>query len=165
MADTTNACMLPTRLVSCTYMILLSPQARHEAFCCYVTYRIVYRIMTTISRYVSYCGKMYRCRPSGDGDRGMGQGRSVYMTVIFRWYQSCLTCLPDGKYDYLPVTVNIFAELLKFLVCCALSLRILLCQGKNHLMHKVQLSCGLYQRTSNHKTNNVKSVHKLEVLL
>ena len=30
---------------------------------CYVTYRIVYRIVTTVSGYVSYCGKKYRCRP------------------------------------------------------------------------------------------------------
>ena len=63
MTDTTNACVLPTRLVS----RLLSPRARHEAilslFCCYVTYRIVYRIVTTVSGYVSYGGKMYRCRP------------------------------------------------------------------------------------------------------
>ena len=58
MTDTTNACVLPTRLVSCTDF--WCPRARHEAFCCYVMYHIV----TTVSRYVSYCGKMYRCRPN-----------------------------------------------------------------------------------------------------
>ena len=31
-----------------------------EAFCCYVTYCIV----TTVSRYVSYRGKIYSCRPN-----------------------------------------------------------------------------------------------------
>ena len=30
---------------------------------CYVTYHIVYHIVTTVSRYVSYCEKSYRCRP------------------------------------------------------------------------------------------------------
>ena len=32
-------------------------------FCCYVTYRIVYRIVTNVSGCVSYRRKMYRCRP------------------------------------------------------------------------------------------------------
>ena len=45
-----------------------SPPARHEAipflFCCYVTYCIVYRIVTTVSGFILYRGKMYRCRPT-----------------------------------------------------------------------------------------------------
>ena len=56
MADTTNTCVLPTGLVSCTDF--WCPRARHKAFC-YVTYRIV----TTVSRFLSYRGKRYRCRP------------------------------------------------------------------------------------------------------
>ena len=45
---------------------LLSPRARQEAFCCYVIYCIVdvYRIVTTVSGYVSYRGKLFRCRPT-----------------------------------------------------------------------------------------------------
>jgi len=35
-----------------------------------------------------------------------------------------------GGYEYLPVTVNIFAELFKLLVCCSLYLHLLLCKGK-----------------------------------
>ena len=38
---------------------------RHsEVFCCYmyITYRIVYHIMTTVLGYISYRGQMYRCR-------------------------------------------------------------------------------------------------------
>ena len=54
MVDTTNACVLPTRLVSCTNC--RCPRAIPFLFCCYVTYRIVYRIVTTISGYVSYRG-------------------------------------------------------------------------------------------------------------
>ena len=65
MADTTKACMLPTRLVSCTDF--WAHKAVPFLFCCYVTYRtIVYHIVTTVSAYVSYCGKMYRCRPCFD---------------------------------------------------------------------------------------------------
>ena len=59
MVDTTNACQLYR---------LLSPPARQEAipflFCCYVTYRIVYHIVATVSGYISYHGKMYPSRPT-----------------------------------------------------------------------------------------------------
>ena len=58
----THACF------QCQLYRLLSPRARHKAipflFCCYVMYCIVYRIVTTVSGYVSYRGKMYCCRPS-----------------------------------------------------------------------------------------------------
>ena len=60
MVDTTNTYVLPTRLVS------VQTSDAHEAFCCYATYRIVYHIMTTVSGYVSYRGKMYCCRPRHD---------------------------------------------------------------------------------------------------
>ena len=33
-------------------------------FCCYVTYCIMYRIMTTVLGYISYHAKMYCCRPT-----------------------------------------------------------------------------------------------------
>ena len=50
MADT-NACVLPMSAAQ-----TLSPKARHEAipflFCCYVTYCIVYRIVTTVLGYI-----------------------------------------------------------------------------------------------------------------
>ena len=45
-----------------------SQPARHTAipflFCRCVMYCIMYHIVTTVSGYVSYCGKMYRCRPT-----------------------------------------------------------------------------------------------------
>ena len=54
MLDTTNACMLPTRLVSCTDF--RCPQAIHKAFCCYVTYRIVsWQLYRDTYRIVEKC--------------------------------------------------------------------------------------------------------------
>ena len=53
---------------ACQLYRLQSPRARHKAtsvFCCYVTFHIMYRIMTTVLGYVSYLGKMYHYRPSG----------------------------------------------------------------------------------------------------
>ena len=57
MADSTNAFVIPTRLVSCTDFWAHGQDTRRH---CYVTYRIV----TIVSGYVSHRGKMYRrCRP------------------------------------------------------------------------------------------------------
>ena len=38
--------------------------------------------------------------------------------------------LTGGGYEYLPVTVNIFAELLKLVICCSLYIHLLLCKGE-----------------------------------
>ena len=38
--------------------------------------------------------------------------------------------LTGGGYEYLPVTVNIFAELFKLTVCFSLYVHLLLCKGK-----------------------------------
>ena len=54
MADTTNTCVLPTRLVSCTDFRVHEQDTRRR---CYVTYHIVYPIVTTVSEHVSYRGK------------------------------------------------------------------------------------------------------------
>lgn len=53
--------------------------------------------------------------------------------VLLTWYCGLIQSrflLTDGGYEYLPVTVNIFAELFKFIVCCSLYLHLLLCKGK-----------------------------------
>ena len=61
MADTTNACVLPTtsKTQGNTLLVLLLCNVSYH-----VTYRIMYRIVTTASGYVSYHRKMYRCRPN-----------------------------------------------------------------------------------------------------
>ena len=64
MADTTNACMLPTRLVSCTDFWAHEQDTRQYPSCFVVMYRIVYHIVTTVSGYISYRRKMYRWRPT-----------------------------------------------------------------------------------------------------
>ena len=68
MMDTTNACVLPTRLVSCAdFWAHEQDMGRRTClFCCYVTYCVLYRIVTNVSGYVSYRGEMYRCRPRKD---------------------------------------------------------------------------------------------------
>ena len=57
LADT-NACEFPMSAVQ------TSKPTRQYPSCFVGMYRIVYRIVTTVSGYVSYHGKMYHCRPS-----------------------------------------------------------------------------------------------------
>ena len=53
---------------------------------CYVMYHITYCIMTTVSGYVLYRGKMYHCRPTG-----YTQPTLVASTLMTLWYPSLLT--------------------------------------------------------------------------
>ena len=53
---------------------------------------IVYHIMTTVLGYVSYCGKMYRCRPSNQ------TAISFYLTNYFDKMFSFQWLLFGGKY-------------------------------------------------------------------
>ena len=105
MADTTNACVLP----ACQLYRLLSLRARHEAipflFCCYVKYRIVYHIVTTVSGYVLYCRKMYHCRPSNFRAKiwknncakfqksGMGRLTAIHLSLTFVFFKCLLSCM------------------------------------------------------------------------
>ena len=62
MADTTNTCVLPTRLVSC---MSKTWGDRHACFAvkCNLSYPASYRDSCIRILYVSYRGEMYRCRP------------------------------------------------------------------------------------------------------
>ena len=61
MADTTNTCVLPTRLVCCTDFWAHEQDTRR----CYVMYHIVYRIVTTVSGYVHMYHIMDKCIVAG----------------------------------------------------------------------------------------------------
>ena len=67
MADTTHACFLLGLSAVQTSEPMNKTRGNTFLFCCYVTYRIVHLIVTTVSGYISYCGKMYCCRPSRVG--------------------------------------------------------------------------------------------------
>ena len=87
-----------TRL--CQLYRLLSPRARHDAFCCYVTYRIVYRIVTTVSGYVSYRGKMNRCRP---------MYHQVLQGMLFLYQGNLTANLPTSPW-FTAATLDLIAE-------------------------------------------------------